>query len=261
MNQDQPVQPANIVNIVAINQGKKPLTMDMPHAPLLTPTEVLPMIQNGHIIIDTRSEAAFGSGYIPQAYNIQLSSSEFEQRVGWVTPPDAPLVLVLENDADLPQVLHSLAFVGLDHRVTGYLGGGMGSWINSGLTTRIIPQINVQQLKTLLDGNQQMHVLDVRETSEWDAGHIDDAHYINYKFLRDRLEQLAISPDENIAVMCAAGMRASTACSILAMNGYTHVNNVTGGMNAWAAAKLPMVDNAGELVCAIPAPKPEWFEQ
>ena len=84
---------------------------------------------------------------------------------------------------------------------------------------------------------------------------------MNYKFLRDRLEQLAISPDENIAVMCAAGMRASTACSILAMNGYTHVNNVTGGMNAWAAAKLAMVDNAGELVCAIPAPKPEWFEQ
>ena len=244
MNQDQPVQPANIVNIVAINQGKKPLTMDAPHAPLLTPTEVLNLIQNKRIIIDTRSEAAFGSGYIPQAYNIQLSSSEFEQRVGWVTPLDAPLILVLQNDADLSQALHSLAFVGLDHRVTGYLGGGMANWINSGLTTRTIPQISVQQLQAL-QSTKQMHVIDVRETSEWDAGHIDGAHYMNYKFMGDRLEQLALSPNENIAVMCAAGMRASTACSML-MNGYTHINNVTGGMTAWAAAGTPMVDNAGE---------------
>lgn len=255
------MQPANIVNIVAINQGKKPLTMDTPHAPLLTPTEVLNLIQNGHIIIDTRPEAAFGSGHIPQAYNIQLSSSEFEQRVGWVTPLDAPLILVLQNDADLQQALHSLAFVGLDHRVTGYLGDGMASWLNSGLATRTIPQISVHQLQTMLGNNTQMHVFDVRETSEWDAGHIDGAHYMNYKFLGDKLARLAIKPTDNISVMCAAGMRASTACSILAMNGYTHINNVTGGMNAWAAANLPMIDNAGEPVSTLPAPKPEWFEQ
>ena len=98
----------------------------------------------------------------------------------------------------------------------------------------------------MLGSNTQMHVLDVRETSEWDAGHIDGAHYMNYKFLGDKLDQLAIKPTDNISVMCAAGMRASTACSILAMNGYTHINNVTGGMNAWTAAGLPMVDNAGE---------------
>ncbi len=261
MNQDQPVQPANIVNIVAINQGKKPLTMDAPHAPLLTTSEVINLMENRHIIIDTRSEAAFGAGHIPQAYNIQLSSSEFEQRVGWVTPLDAPIVLVLQNDTDLSHALHALAFLGLDHRVSGYLGGGMENWINSGLATRTLPQISVQQLHNLLNGQAKMQILDVRETSEWDAGHIENAHYMNYKFLGDKLDQLSIAQEDNISVVCAAGMRASTACSILAMNGYQHIHNVTGGMNAWAAAGLPMVDNAGEAVVTLPAPKPEWFEQ
>ena len=255
------MQPANIVNIVAINQGKKPLTMDTPHAPLLTPTEVMDLMENGHIIIDTRSEAAFGAGHIPQAYNIQLSSSEFEQRIGWVTPLDSPMILILQNDADLLQALHSLAFLGLDHRVVGYLGGGMEAWINSGLATRTIPQISVQQLQAYLNHNKEIHVLDVRETSEWDAGHIESAQYMNYKFLVNNLNRLAISPTNNIFVMCAAGMRASTACSILAMNGFKHAHNVTGGMNAWAAAGLPMVDHIGNPLSILPAPKPEWFEQ
>ena len=40
---------------------------------------------------------------------------------------------------------------------------------------------------------------------------------------------------------CAGGIRSSTACSILQRNGYEHVHNLTGGMAAWKAARLPMV--------------------
>ena len=105
-----------------------------------------------------------------------------------------------------------------------------------------------------------MQVLDVRETSEWDAGHIDNAQYMNYKFLSDRIEQLQLQREHHISVLCARGLRSSTACSILLMNGYKHIYNVTGGMSAWSSAGLPMIDVAGQVIHEPQAAKPEWFE-
>ncbi len=248
MNQDQPLRPANIANIVAINQGRKPLSMDIPHIPALMPDEVMEMIDADHLVIDTRSEAAFGAGHIPNAYNIQLSSSEFEQRVGWVTPLETPIVLILDDPSMLQATLSKLAFLGLDSRMKGYLLGGMLGWLKRGLPTKTLPQLNVQQLQAHLQNGMNMQVLDVRETSEWDAGHIETAHYMNYKVLRERIDQLTCTPDQHISIVCARGLRSSTAASILLQHGFNHIYNITGGMTAWKAAALPMIDAEG---CAI----------
>jgi rhodanese-related sulfurtransferase len=260
MNEDQPVRPANIMNIVAINQGKRPLTMLEPQAVSLRPTEVSELMNDGHIVVDTRSEAIFGGGHIPGTYNIQLNSSEFEQRVGWVTPLDVPLLLVVESWEDAQWALHALAFVGLDQRVKGYLAGGMWAWLDEGLPHDTLPQLSVYQLQDQLLGGLEMRVLDVRETSEWDDGHIEQADYMNYKHLRERISALPLNKDEHVSVVCARGLRSSTACSILRMNGYKNVYNVTGGMSAWSSAGLPMIDARGRVIRETQAAKPEWFE-
>lgn len=51
---------------------------------------------------------------------------------------------------------------------------------------------------------------------------------------------------DHVSVICAAGARSSTACGVLLRNGFRRVRNVAGGMGAWAAAGLPMVDATGE---------------
>jgi hydroxyacylglutathione hydrolase len=260
MNADQPVRPANIANIVAINQGKRPLTMEEPHAMPLRAGKIADLISEDHIVIDTRSEATFGGGHIPGAYNIQLSSSEFEQRVGWVTPLDTPMLLVTDSDNAAQQAVRALTFVGLDQRVKGYLAGGMRSWLDAGLPHKTLPQISVYQLQEHLSNGMNMQVLDVRETSEWDAGHIENAHYMNYKYLSGRIGQLQIQPEDHVSILCARGLRSSTACSILLMNGYKHIYNVTGGMSAWSSAGLPTIDVAGRVIRQPQAAKPEWFE-
>ena len=241
MNQDQPLRPANIANIVAINKGQKPLTMDAPHAPALTAHDAHAMINEGFMVIDTRSEAAFGAGHIPNALNIQLSSTEFEQRVGWVLPPETPAILVFEDTAAIHDTLHRLAFLGLDHGVAGYLSGGMVGWMRQGLAISTLPQLSVHQLNAHLQNGTEMQVLDVRETAEWYAGHIATAHYMNFKVLRERIDQTALHADQHISVVCAGGIRSSTASSVLMMHGFEHIYNVTGGMTAWKAAALPMV--------------------
>ena len=71
---------------------------------------------------------------------------------------------------------------------------------------------------------------------------------MNYKTLRQNIDRLPLRQDDKIDVLCAGGLRSSTACSILKMNGFRNIYNVTGGMSAWASARLPMVDGAGKSV-------------
>ncbi|MEM9777261.1 MAG: rhodanese-like domain-containing protein, partial [Chloroflexota bacterium] len=86
MTSAQPLKPANILNIVATNQGKKPLTMERPVAKGLIVAEAKDLMATGRIVIDCRESSVYGGGHVPDAINVQLSGGEFEQRVGWVTP-------------------------------------------------------------------------------------------------------------------------------------------------------------------------------
>ena len=77
MNEGQPVRPANILHIVAINQGKAPLTMEEPVAPAYSPQQVQALVEEGCVVVDTRSSCDFGGGHVPGAYNRQVGCAEF----------------------------------------------------------------------------------------------------------------------------------------------------------------------------------------
>ncbi len=241
MTEGQPVRPANILHIIAINQGREPLTMDEPAAPSLSPREFAELADDGHAVVDTRSSAAFGSGHIPGAYNLQLSSPEFEQRVGWVVPPELLILLVADDAAAARRAQHKMAFVGLDQRVEGVLAGGMAAWIGAGMAHATLPQLSVLELQGRLQNGDGLRTLDVRERDEWNDGHIEGAASMSFKILADHLDEIGIAPEDPVAVLCAGGIRSSAACSILLRNGYKRVHNVTGGMGAWNAANLPTV--------------------
>jgi hydroxyacylglutathione hydrolase len=152
-----------------------------------------------------------------------------------------PVLLVLDDDDALRTALHKLAFVGLDNRVQGYLSGGMDAWSAAGRPQETLAQMSVNELQRALAQGNGMRVLDVREPDEWNDGHVQGAASMSFKVLEQHLADIGIETDEQVAVMCAGGIRSSTACSILLRNGYRRVHNVTGGMSAWKAAELPTV--------------------
>ncbi|HEX6974454.1 MAG TPA: rhodanese-like domain-containing protein [Vicinamibacterales bacterium] len=245
MNADQPVRPANIANIVAINQGVRPLTMGEPTAEALAPADVERMRQEGVLVIDTRSSAAFGAAHIPGALNIQLTAPEFEQRVGWITPLDVPLALVVAQDELVARAMHALAFLGLDRRVKGFLSGGIEAWTASGREVTRVPQITVEQLREQLASAHAPRLLDVREPSEWNAAHIDGSVLQSVRLLPQRIADLPFATSDSIAVICHSGARSSIASSVLRHHGFMNVANVTGGMVAWKDKGFPTVDAAG----------------
>jgi rhodanese-related sulfurtransferase len=81
-------------------------------------------------------------------------------------------------------------------------------------------------------------LLDVRELSEWGAGHAPKARHVPLGDLRDRLTELPT--DTPVVTVCRSGRRSAIAARLLTRHGYT-TSNLTGGMHAWAAAGLPVV--------------------
>ena len=83
-------------------------------------------------------------------------------------------------------------------------------------------------------------LLDVREPSETDDGHIPGATLVPRGLLELRLEGLAFDPEATIVVCCASGTRSLLAASTLRALGYPHAVSLRGGFDAWKRADLPV---------------------
>ncbi|WP_191559407.1 sulfurtransferase TusA family protein [Metabacillus idriensis] len=91
--------------------------------------------------------------------------------------------------------------------------------------------INNDQLETKLEANENIVVLDVRETAEYAFNHIPNAISIPLGELANRLEDL--NKEDEIYVVCRTGNRSDLAAQKLAKNGFTNVINVVPGMSQW----------------------------
>lgn len=80
-------------------------------------------------------------------------------------------------------------------------------------------------------------LLDVREPSEWNAGHVPGAEHIPLDELAARVDELPA--DTEILVICRSGNRSQQGRDILAAAGVEQVTSVNGGVRAWRDAGLP----------------------
>jgi rhodanese-related sulfurtransferase len=80
-------------------------------------------------------------------------------------------------------------------------------------------------------------LLDVREHSEWQAGHAPGARQVPLAELEGKLGALPL--DRRVVVACRSGNRSARATALLVRSGFEAVN-LNGGMQAWAAAGLPV---------------------
>ena len=84
-------------------------------------------------------------------------------------------------------------------------------------------------------------VLDVREESEYDAGHIPNSIHIPADKIKDRIEELEKFKDKPIVVIYRSGVRSGAASATLHTNGFSLIHNLNGGIDTWKNADLPIV--------------------
>ncbi|MCF8152042.1 MAG: rhodanese-like domain-containing protein [Sulfuritalea sp.] len=93
---------------------------------------------------------------------------------------------------------------------------------------------------TLLMNREDALVLDVRETGEWNSGHILGARHITLAQLEKRMSEIEKFKGKPVIICCASGNRSSSACGQLKKGGFEKVFSLGGGISGWLDANLPL---------------------
>jgi rhodanese-related sulfurtransferase len=119
--------------------------------------------------------------------------------------------------------------------------GVAGLLLLTELRTRLsgMKQIGITQA-TQLSNRSNALFLDIRDTPDYDTGHIPDSVHIPLKQLSERSTELEKYRDRPVIAYCRSGSRSTSAGSTLKKLGFENVYNLSGGISAWQSANLPV---------------------
>jgi len=93
-------------------------------------------------------------------------------------------------------------------------------------------EITPKELARALAANGAIQVVDVRESWEWDLGHIEGACHLPLGSVEGGLGQL--DPGRPVVTYCHHGVRSLAARDVLVKAGFKDVQSLAGGIDAWS---------------------------
>ena len=103
-----------------------------------------------------------------------------------------------------------------------------------------VSEISVAEARAKLAARSKAVLLDVREDSEWAAGHAAEAVHLGKGILERDLEKLYPDPNTEIILYCGGGFRSALSCDAAQKMGYKNVHSLIGGYKGMVAAGWPM---------------------
>jgi rhodanese-related sulfurtransferase len=103
-----------------------------------------------------------------------------------------------------------------------------------------VREISIDQARAWLLQNPKVVLLDVRENSEWDAGHAAEARHLGKGVLERDLEKMIPDVNTEIIMYCGGGFRSALSCDAAQKMGYRSVHSLIGGYKAMVNANWPM---------------------
>jgi rhodanese-related sulfurtransferase len=99
-----------------------------------------------------------------------------------------------------------------------------------------VREISVDETRARLKHNPKIVLLDVREDSEWDAGHAAEAVHLGKGVLERDLERRFPDLNTEIIMYCGGGYRSVLTCDVAQKMGYRSVHSLLGGYRAMKQA-------------------------
>jgi rhodanese-related sulfurtransferase len=102
-----------------------------------------------------------------------------------------------------------------------------------------VREVTVEEARKRLE-TAKARLIDVREESEWEAGHALGAQHIGKGVIERDIEQKVPDRNSELILYCGGGFRSALATDNLQKMGYTNVASMSGGWRAWQAAGAPV---------------------
>lgn len=217
--------PPYFLRLGELNRRGPTLLDESPSLGSLASHEVRTMVAAGAQLVDIRPISEFGAAHIPGSLSLALRDV-FATWLGWVAANDKPIIIVRDPAQDLDEMVWQAAKIGYDN-VVAELGGGIPAWRAAGFRLTSTQLVSVETIPG-------RRLVDVRQASEYAAGHIPDATHQELGTFSDPGTGI---PDGPLAVMCGHGERAMTAASLMQRAGHRDVVAVDGGPWDWAASQ------------------------
>lgn len=193
------------------------------------------------LVIDTRPQEAFASGFIPGSIFIGIDDN-FAMWVGaLITDLKQPILFVADPGRE-EEVVTRLARVGYDHPI-GYLDGSFDAWLAAQEQVDSLVEVDARTFAARYTA--ETNLLDVRKASEFQAEHLLGAVNFPLDFINQNMNQLDRS--QTYYLHCAGGYRSVIAASILKARGFQQLVNIRGGYKALVQTDLERTDFVAQI--------------
>ncbi len=238
----QPDPPAYFAVMKRINRDGPSLLGGLPEIPHRSGFEAQQWIERLGLVVDARPPEEFAHAHMRGSLNIP-GNRTFASWFGSIIDYGTDVWLLASSEAHGVRLVRELMSIGYDRIV----GVSVGDDALIGVDTEIVAQRSPVALSGAL-GRDGLLVLDVRNRSEWELGHLPGALHIALGELPHRLGELPA--DGTIVTMCASGGRSAIAASLLLMAGANSVENLAGGVQGWTSAGFPLTTDDTPVVVA-----------
>ena len=227
----QPEPPKYFAVMKHVNREGPAVLGDRALPPRLDIEAMQSLLNEGHMIVDTRQATDFADGHVPGSINIP--SGSLAAWAGWLVDYEKPLYLITDGRR-LDVECRVLAEIGIDV-VSGYVDLVDTMALNS-------ESYENRESKQLAEAilNNEVTLIDVRRQDEWDEGRLPNARHMMLGYLMDDVGK--VTNGKPVVLQCRSGVRSAIAASILQANGIKNVVNLAGGYLGWNAAGLPRAE-------------------
>lgn len=216
--------------------GRRVLPPHLPFHGLEAALKHASPVDSQSTVVDTRTSAAFAASHIPGTVNVPYDYA-FANWAGWLLDYEQPFYLIADHHA-LEEVARQLASIGLDNCAGYFETSAIEAWAAAGHELQCYENVHPSRAADEVRAGRAV-ILDVRNQTEWDEGHIPGAHHIMLGYLAERSAELTTN-GKRVVVQCQTGSRSAIGASILQASGIANVANLMGGIRDWQLAGLPV---------------------
>jgi rhodanese-related sulfurtransferase len=103
-----------------------------------------------------------------------------------------------------------------------------------------VKQIDIQEYKRIAAGGQPHVLVDTREESEWNAGHVKGAIHLSKGVIERDIETQVPDKNTRLILYCGGGFRSALVADNLQKMGYTDAVSLDGGWRDLKISGLPL---------------------